>query len=563
MGEVHAVSIDPVINADEAKVTVHKVTGQSTVYQNYPAQSWGVGNNTVTWSFTPPSMDVFVGRDMRTIMPITITYSGTEYSSGSNLLDDGYDALRSLPDLRIITSMSISLNGINFPSTNQYDVYGDILCHYSRKYRADHPLSAPDVTQEYVDAVGGINNPLTNYASSESFEGGLKRGAYTVTSITRGASSATVVLNLIGWIFIPGLLGLDQSESLGFTQIRSLDINTTLDFSSQKLVSHATGRSTIVTSGVSAGITAQPTLIVKYITPPPELVPKGPIHYPHFKMEKFVTSLGATLTANSTSTIYSNNVQLPCVPHYVYAFVKEQETNRLISTTDCFCAINQVSIDFGGYTGVLSSATAQDLWNISKQNGLIDSYPMFLGLSRTSGFAQLGTIGSLFCGSFGKDISMGSSGLSIGSPGPFNFKMQVSFKNINQSTTMTNPTLYIVIAYDNDMVISPGGQVVFELPSFNAGGELVRVPYAQGQFGGSFSDFIHKVGNWFKDTKIISKIGKAVAPMIPPQWRQVADTVIGSLDQAGLGTGGRQIGGRQIGGQTMSKSELKRFISAL
>jgi hypothetical protein len=493
-------------------------------------------------------------------MPISLVFAGSTTVTGGSMLDDGYDALRSLAGLRLINNSAISINGTAFPISTVYDLYPDVLCHYNREYRRLHPLIAPDVTQVLGDAVGGFNNPLANFASSESYEGGQKRGAYQYTSITRGATSATILVNLYDWVYLPGILGLDQADDVGLIRIRQLNINDTYQLLDKYAWSHAaTGPTTI--SSLAVTFSATPYIIMKYITPPRELVPQGPLVYKHMRMERFTFPALSTLTTGSTFTYTTQNLQLAYVPHYVYVFVRESDANKTNASSDTFVTITSVATYFNNQNSLLSGADPTSLWKIAKSCGLIDSQVDFLGTSRSSGWASIGTTGSLFCAEFGRHIALGDSSLGIGSAGAFNFYMQLGLKN-NSAASITAPTVYMVVAYDQDMTILPGGEVFLSTPnvplaSVASGGAegMVKIPYpGHGQFGmgGSWSSFWAGVKKFFTSSKILSALAP-MASMIPGVGPGVTSALQTGLNAVGLGAGGAY----------MSKKQLRQAIQEL
>lgn len=561
------VSINPEIDSKQSDLPVHRIHGSQVTYRSYPATSYS--NNSVQFSVVPPSMSTFMSRCIQVKFPLSIVYAGSVSDTSNLLLDDNYDSLRNLADMRIVLNQNININGQSLPSQQVYDVYPDIVAHFKRIYRQRHPLSAIDTTQVLADGVGTAGGPMSSYANSESYEGGLKRGAYTLTSITRSTTAATLLLDLVGWLYVPELFGLDQDNELGLIRIRNFDVNLTLDLSGKNVVTHATGGGDTISAAPTCTLTGQPSLLVKFTSVPQAMLPQGPLVYNHLRMERFPTAYGSALTANSSATIVGGNIQLPNVPRFAFVFVRESDSQKAFTSSDTFCAITNVSINFNNMSGLLSSASQFDLWNMSKETGLIDSYPQFMGLSRSSGFSTIGTVGSICALAFGKHISLGE-GIEVGQAGAFNFNIQVTAKNVNQGASIASPVLYVVLAYDQSMVIDDGGMISLETPlARGVEGEVSFVPYHNSfdggiAVGGSIGDFFKKVWNFLKNNKVISTVAKAVTPlvgMIPgygPMASQIASTVGNVAEKIGVG-----YGGRQVAGQVLSKAELRKAIQRL
>lgn len=560
--------VDPSLSQDSAHI---EVNGTMVTYRQFPATSYS--NTGVSFSVVPPSMGVYMNRAIQITTPVTIVITGT---SSDGMAKVGYHALRSLADMRIITSQTIQINGTAVPIANVYDIHPDILLHYNAEYRRLHPLGAPDMTQDIDDNLGTIFSPLSAYQSSESFPGGQKRGAYYLTSYSENSTtSATMVLNLVSWLYVPELLGLDCDEEVGLCFCRDFNVNLQLDLSSKNVMSAATYSGLSITSIVTT-ITGQPSLLCKFITPPPELVPQSELRYRFKRMESFRTQYGTTLAPNASATIVSNNIQLPCVPRFVYMFVREQDSSKTHHHSDTFAALTNISVNFNNQASLLNSASDFDLWKMSNDCGLIDSMSQFRGLTRSSaGFGTIvGSVGSLFCAAFGKHIS--TNGLAIGQAGQFNFSAQVTAKNVNQSDTFTNPVLYIVVCYDHEMIIDVGGGVRFEQPivpvgaiASGVGGEVLKVPYSVHGLGvgkahgAGALDFFKKAFNFLKGSKLISTVANLIPPSVP--YVGPAAKVVGPIaSMLGLGVdGGRRVGGRPVGGAVLNKSELAQLVRDL
>lgn len=550
------VAVNPEIDTSLSQNSIHyDINGSMTTYRTFPATSWSATN--AKYSVIPPSVSVFMNRCVQEIIPIQIDYVGT--TTGQYLLDDGYDAIRSIADMRIKSTCAISLNGSGYPISTCYDLYPDILLHYNKEYKTKHPLAAIDQSTEYSSMIGSTMNPLSSYTSSTNWEGGLMRGAYTLTSITRTATTATIRANLISWLYIPSLLGLDCSKELGLIRIRNFDVDTTFNTDPSRCISHSTGGQSTITS-CSVTISSQPQLLCKFITAPTAMIPTGPLRYRHLRMERYTTQYGASCPAGADVVITGNNVQLPNIGRYLFLWVREADSYKTYTSTDTFMSIKNISVMFNNQSALLSSATPYDLWTISKECGLLDALPQFLGKATSAGFTQMGTCGSILCCEFGRHLSLGDGTLSIGSAGSFNFNVTVTANN-QGANAITNPTLFCVVAYDQDMLISDQGQVTMETPIIPIGkvgsaDDVVQVPYqTDGMggmiYGGSIKSAMKKMNDWLRKTKVISKVGNVVAPMLPPAVGMIAKEGLNIAENLGYGNG------------TITQSQLRNRIKNL
>jgi hypothetical protein len=552
------VSINPEIDPRQSTLPVHRIHGTQVSYRSITASSYS--SNSITWNVVPPSMSTYMSRSIQYKIPMQIVFAATTTGTDS-VLEPDYDALRNLAGLRMLVNQNIAINGQSIPSQQTY-LLADLVAHYKREYRRNHPLSAVDTCAYLTDAVGSSSNPMSDYNDSESFEGGMKRGAFHLTGVTRSTSAATLTFDLVEWLYVPELLGLDKEDELGLIRIRNFEVVLAIDLSSKNIWSHAIGAAKVIDSA-TVTITSQPTLLAKYTSVPSDMVPQGPLVYNHLRCEVFSTAHGA-VSVNGTGIVNSNNIQLSTVPKFAWLFVRESDSNKAWYDSDTFATITNVSINFNNQTALLSSASQDDLHKISKDIGLISSLDQFKGLSQ-NGFTTIGTIGSLFGCAFGKHISL--DGLSVGQGVNLNFSAQVTFKNNNQNGTygpLSNATLYVILGYDQSLIINDGGLLTIETPlARGVDGEVVMVPYENQFEGGSvggfnFRNFFSKIVNFLKNTKLISKTADAVAPVLegitkkdgtPSPFGQVARSVGSVASHLGFGE--------------MSKSQLKKAMSSL
>ena len=556
------VSIDPLINS-HMEMPVHKIHGQNVSFRSHTANSYS--SNSITWNVATPSQNTFMNRAIQYRIPMQCVFTSTDTLT-SSILEENYDALRNLAGLRAIINQTITINGVSIPSQQSY-MLADIVAHYKRSYRENHPLGTPDRTQYLPDAIGTLApNPLSDFNDSMGLEGHGGRGQFKYTGITRGSSTTTLQFDLLEWLYIPELLGLDKENDQGLVFVRNFDVNMTLQLNGKYIWSHALGGTKTV-ADPTITITGSPILLTKFVSVQNEMIPTAPISFSHLRSEVFKTAYGA-IAVNGTASITSNNIQLSNVPSFVFAYVKDQESSKAFYDSDTFAKITNMSINFNNQTALLSSASSEDLYKISKQCGLIDNFYDFDGLSQNV-FTTIGTTGSIFCAAFGRHISL--SDLSVGQSGSFNFSATVGVKNVNQNATygpLTNATLHLVICYPQNLTLLPDGSVFLETPLSNPSldGEMIPVGYDSefGMGGSKFTDWIkgawRSTVDWLKGNRVLSTIGeKFVRPIIEtvsPNHVQLVDKITKGLYDVGLGKGGK-------GGAMMSKSELKKSISKL
>lgn len=150
---------------------------------------------------------------------------------------------------------------------------------------------------------------------------------------------------------------------------------------------------------------SNPVLLFKYITP--SLLQRLPrsISYPYFSVDRYPTTSNISFAPNSSQILQSNNIQLKSIPRKIYIFARRQNMDETFSTTDTYFAINNISLNWNNESGLLSSATQQDLYNISKKNGVNLSWSQWAGaysfVSQTiANTSKIGLVGSILCLNF-------------------------------------------------------------------------------------------------------------------------------------------------------------------
>jgi hypothetical protein len=491
---------------------------------------------------------------------MVVTYAGT--TTGSALLQAGYDAARQLPIHSIINNIQMTYNNQTFSSTPYQWVHALEEYHKQVGNKNLSPEYA-DRYQNYLDGILSNNNSLGIYSDSV---GNINlRGAFP-SVIVNGATASTITLDVIEAIRIPPCL-VDEDCAMGFSNCKSLTFNFTYIPTLSRVVSHATSLATL--SSVSV-VLSQPTLYFRYFTQPEGFVPR-PLNYCHQLITPYITASSTSLTANSSATISSTNIMFQSVPSHMYIYIQEADAYKTYSSSDTYANISAISITFNNKVGILSTATEQELYEIAKNHGYKKQWEDWHGIVQSSTLSTvIGTSGGVLRLNFGDDIPIGD--LQVGDNGTFNMQMNVSGKNVNQTTTMIQPTLYIVAVTPATFSVDTSGNCNVSL----GGGDFSNAEYVdyhavKKYVGGSFMDIIGKVNKFLKDTKAISNIANLMSLVPHPGVSGVASTVgttakqmgYGSPQVGGMSVAGMSAAGMQLAGRHVTRSSLmNRIIQA-
>ena len=528
-------TIVPTIDPNLQQKEVNLIGEQEFTIRPYPSTSYS--QNNATFSFSTPNAQVFINRCIYCSIPVTIAYAGS--TTGSVMLQSAYDALRCYPLQSVINNIQMTINDRQF--TVQTSQILHPLTRFMNQNKGWHMTPTyTDKYQVYSDGVAANNNPLGNFLNA-SIDGTYPRGAFPMT-ITNGATSASIATTITEPLLIPPLLAED--DSMGFTNVTTMSFNINYSPTLSRIVSHAASLATISSITVTMG---QPTLYLRYFTPPASYVPR-PVSYNSSQINYFPTP-NATLTAGSSAVIASTNIQLNLVPSHMYVFCREADANLSYTTSDTYTNISAITCNFNNKSGILSTASEYDLMCISQNNHWQGTWEDWHGVTNSATLGTyIGTSGSVLKLVFGKDIPL-LDGDYVGKASAYNLQMNVTVKNVS-SASITQPTLYIIVVSPTRFTINLDTHTDLQIglnPSEVSrgvqAGEYLPYSAMSDMFGAGFwddlKDWGHNAIKWLKDNKIVSSIANAIPHPIAQQVGKVAENL-------GFGDGGMQVGGKKM-----------------
>lgn len=561
---------EPRVELDNKREWAILQGSQTTTPYILPSSSFS--NSSWVFQVVPPSKQSILDRVVLIHAPVTLTFTGPGGNT-DNILQPGRDALRSHPLSSVISTMTVSLNGVSVSIESQQVVH--ILerfkqyLEYNRSYGSIFP-QMPDNYQNYGDSFGSNNNVLGTYSDNPAQH---PRGAYPMVVVANTPTLAIVKFDLYEYVLLPPFLyGGDEMghirEAGGLTFLDTFNLTATLNNNLARLWSHALSGLSPSTSTISSLTVnfSQPELLIWWLTPKLlQSIPKE-IVYPYYQINRYTTQGSSPVAPNGTFTIPSNVIQFQTIPLKIYICAQRSQNqiyetlSSTISTTDTFSRIDGISVNFNNVSGLLSNASPQHLYEMSLQNGLSMSYNEWIGsteyLSAVAGQTTrlVGTTGSVLCIDPTKDFGM-SSELAESILGQFNFQIILKGTNTNQLDTL-NLELYIVAVFDGLLSLSNNSgttqigvvsrQDVLTAPMHHMSYNELTSIYGGGSFFSRFGDILRKGANYVKDNKLISK-GLGI---IPHPYAQLGSQAANIL---GLGEGGILEGGRPMTRKMMRK----------
>jgi hypothetical protein len=241
---------------------------------------------------------------------------------------------------------------------------------------------------------------------------------------------------------------------------------------------------------------------------------------PYAEFPRYITAFGDSLPAGNSKSFRSSTIQLNVIPDKLIVFVRKSIGSQTSTDTDSFLALNPanpISINFNNVSGILSSASLQDLYRYSIENSSNQSWYEFSGYANLANTAtgcgsKKPLSGSLLVLEFGKDIPLQEQYYAPGSLG--SFSLQVNLNCVNQSASaVATQELVIITMNSGVMALERGSASVFTglLTKSDVLEVASQTPYYR-------ADAVRMVGGGFMDS-LKSLVGK-VLPYLMPQAKK-------------------------------------------
>jgi hypothetical protein len=218
------------------------------------------------------------------------------------------------------------------------------------------------------------------------------------------------------------------------------------------------------------------------------------------------------------------------------------------NTSDSYLAINNLSVLWNNQSGLLSSASAQDLYRIAADNGCNLSWPQFSKYR-----------GSVMCLEMGKDIGL----LDTEAPGvQGSYTLQVTATLENKSNFNFESEFYIVVQNQGTFSISEnfaraslGNLNQAMVLSAKQSPEIHHLTYHQLQGGSFFSglkNIVHKIARGVQRVAN-NRIVKGIVGTVAPEFSGALSGVGKFAGMAANATGSGVSGGAVSGGRRMKR----------
>ena len=460
------------------------------------------------------------------------------------------DALRQFPISSLCDVLTVQINGESI-SDNLADKLHALLCFGNDREERQKSISttptAPDNYQRYSDwtTYGSAKNPLAEYGES-TFD---PRGGFPVEVIDARTFRVALTEPIL---MSPFLSGMGYQEE-GFVNVNQMNISYRWKSDLSQVLSHSSAGNPITVVEVS--MYQSPEILSTFITPDlTQPIPQLQI-LPYHKSQDYIKAVQPLVDGASTRVI-SDSIKLSQIPRKMYLFCRHQRSSATQNTADSFLRIDRLSVLWNNQSGLFSSASEQDLYEISRRNGLNLSYPQWRKYR-----------GGVLCIEFGKDIGL-LDNEAPGVQGQYTVQIQMDVTNVSGEVFI--PEFYQVFMMEGTFSIaenmgraSLGNLTQQAVLASKEAPELDYNHYERltgGSFWSSLKGFVNKVARGVqKGVHAAEKFAPAIVGAFP-ELAPVASAlpmvgkVAGGVRDA---TGGRLAGGRLAGGR-MSRKTMKR-----
>lgn len=536
---------DPRVNVKSEDEKLHAVLQGGLRYQQkvLPSTSWGTPTQkptTAEFVYNSNSTKNIVDRYLRMRVYLEVKVDGDE------LLIGQHDGLRQFPLSSIMDNLTCQINQETITDRVSDKIHA-LKCYAPRedgtKSNSCSP-NMPDQYQEYNDwtksSGGSGRNPLAAYGESRGYYD--TRGGFPIELAPDKKSFQCVITEPL---FISPFYNGYGCQEEGFTNINEININVVWSSIIEKVISHSLGGNAI--GNISVFFYRSPELLVTEITP--DLTQKRLLaqSLPYNKLNQFPLSQAVLepkgdVAGGDKTQMSSESFKLSQIPSCMWVFVRHKRQTSNAETSDSFCGITNLRLTWNTET-LFSSATQQDLFEMSKRNGCNLSWSQFKEYR-----------GSVICLSFGDQIGL-IDGEAPSVRGQYTLRVECDVENL--SDIAFDPELFVVFNYQGAFTLmenTASAKVGLLTPEdvLASSRSMVEMPYARWKNlqGGSFWSGLKNIIN-----KVASGIGQLapIVSQVAPQYANIAKTagdvsgIVQGLTGKGL-SGGRRKGGRIAGG---------------
>ena len=438
---------------------------------------------------------------------VNFTLNLSNVPTGENCINWGLtEALSAFPLTSLFTTIQTTINNAS-TSVNMQDILPMILRMNDNRKLARYNSMTPSMPDcqwgnfsQAVNVVGPVANSNNNVLSSLNNNGYdndfQPRGSYPVSllgvlhNVAAGGTNTSIVSTdpadtwIIGLSFtvtepflalspFTNCMPQSNQSGSGLIGVNNMSIVCNVDNSCKRLLGSANNY--IVPNGISLGYNngtvnvpafSSTRLLFNFQTLSSLQYSKisSKCIVPYSDYPRYLTTFTNSdlMAPGVRTTLTSQNIQLNQIAGLIMIAVRIPMSQQTYQNTSSFLSIENISINFNSQSGLLASATPQDLYNISYRNGCAQSYYEWQGYNNNyvNGVPNTTTTqtGSLLVLNPALDFSLPEF-LSCGSLGQFSFQFNITVKN-NYGFNVT-PEICIITKNDGLFVTQQGTSIIY------------------------------------------------------------------------------------------------------
>jgi hypothetical protein len=372
-----------------------------------------------------------------------------------------------------------------------------------------------DEISSYRNATGSPLNPLESFSSANPSKYLVKPRTLGITVVSGNScpASGTTTVQITGTLYEPlwtPFCNMGEDETSGYYGVNNdtININWMANLFDSLFSFFLPTGLTLVSS--SASLSPSQYLYLQYLTPTEDVlktVPQKSVYrYSDYSVNNTTLGVPTVLANNASGDISVSNsmCNFSTVPRKILIYAKESNSAQTALRPEKYLNIKNITATFNNGNPILSGATPNALWEISRKNGLQmprSCWKSELLNANNSINGDLYGCGSILCLSV-LDLNLQDS-LSQSVGGRFPFTINITFNNPTNEI-FTNPNLYIV-GINEAVIVRDGSQYTNYLlnlsenmlPAMKNLPAIDRVSFEAHQksesfAGGSLKDFLKK-----------------------------------------------------------------------
>jgi hypothetical protein len=454
-------TIDPVIDLTENVAPKQIVTESPQEFRIITYPSTAFSQSYINWNIIPPNPQVVIARYFRVQITFQITVNATikQGVNQANVINTLYSGICQYPLHQCISNLTVQLNNHAVtirPTEIIPKLMYYVFDHETHMSTMSTTAAYPDQTLYYSESDTFVTSPFGSYGDSCDH---VSRNSLPIVFQPPGnptldanntQGNATFRITICEpLIMSPLVFDKYWYRRPGFTMINNIIINMSIDPAAiQRIWRQSTGD--LVTYNSVQVVFDQPSLLLYYKTLPTYIAPPNTLSYPFASIQNFVYQYSNQITpAQPTFQLTTNTVQFQTIPHRIIVSVTKSRQQLTFNDADSFVPITNINITWDNKSGVLSTLTQYDLYQICVKNGLKMSWANFSG-QEIRLFNQL--INKTFHGTsaplaldFGTDIALLNEDFP-GKKGTWNFQITVTCVN-NRTEAQWLPQVDLIVIY--------------------------------------------------------------------------------------------------------------------